>query len=113
MDAFGSGSSARSYLKSCPIDTLKSDRSLSSGLGQDNEDAAIVQALITFARALSLGVIAEGIETTEQLAHLQSLGCDCGQGYYFSRPLPADQMAELLPTSFDVRVVKDLARGLA
>ena len=95
IDDFGTGYSALSYIKHYPIDSLKLDRSFVSGLGESLEDAAIVHAVIAFARTLNLRVIAEGIERADQLAQLRILGCEWGQGYYFARPLPP-QAASLI-----------------
>jgi diguanylate cyclase (GGDEF)-like protein/PAS domain S-box-containing protein len=96
LDDFGTGYSALNYLKNYPFDTLKLDRTFIDGLGRDAEDTAIVHAAIAFANALNLRVTAEGIETAEQLVELQRLGCDQGQGYYFAKPMPADEMNTLL-----------------
>lgn len=112
IDDFGTGYSALSYLKRYPIDTLKLDCTFTGGLGRDAEDTAIVHAVIAFAQALNLSVIAEGIETAEQLAHLKSLGCDRGQGYYFSKPLPAELMTPLFATTFDTKVGQEESYAL-
>jgi Amt family ammonium transporter len=96
IDDFGTGYSALSYLKHYPIDSLKLDRSFVSGLGDSLEDTAIIHAVLAFARTLSLKVIAEGIETAEQVAQLRDLGCKWGQGYYFARPMPAEELGALL-----------------
>jgi diguanylate cyclase (GGDEF)-like protein/PAS domain S-box-containing protein len=96
LDDFGTGYSALSYLKRYPFDTLKLDRTFVDGLGQDRENTAIVHAAIAFAKALSLSVTAEGIETAEQLAELRRLGCDQGQGYYFARPVPGVAVSAML-----------------
>lgn len=96
MDDFGTGCSSLSYLKRFPIDTLKIDRSYVNGLGSDAGDTAIVHATIAFAKSLNLSVTAEGIENAEQLTLLSNLGCGAGQGYYFARPLPGHEAAELL-----------------
>jgi len=87
IDDFGTGYSSLSYLKQLPLDVLKIDRSFVSGLGQKPEDAAIVQTIISLAKSLSLTVTGEGIETEAQAGLLSAWGCDCGQGYFFGRPL--------------------------
>jgi len=96
IDDFGTGYSSLSYLKRFPVDTLKVDKTFVDGLGKDAESTAIVGAVISLAKALGMRVTAEGIETKEQLDHLRALNCDQGQGYFFSRPLPAAQAEELL-----------------
>jgi len=105
IDDFGSGYSSLSYLSRFPIDTLKMDRSFVSRLGGDKENLEIVRTIITLAHNLKMDVIAEGIETAEQLSQLRDLGCEYGQGYYFSRPVPAEEagqlIAELVPPPQD------------
>ena len=96
LDDFGTGYSSLVYLKRYPVDTLKLDRNFISGLGGNSEDTAIVQAVIAFAKTLNLSVTAEGVETAEQLAELQRLGCDRAQGYYFARPMPAESVGNML-----------------
>lgn len=96
IDDFGTGFSALSYLKRFPIDTLKIDGSFIKGLGHNREDTAIVHAVIAFAKALHLSVTAEGVETSEQLSQLKVLGCDRGQGYYFSEALSGDAIKMLM-----------------
>jgi diguanylate cyclase (GGDEF)-like protein/PAS domain S-box-containing protein len=96
IDDFGTGYSSLSYLKRFPVNVLKIDRSFVEGLGRVSEDTAIVRATIAFARSLGMSVTAEGIETAEQLTYVRALGCDLGQGYYLSRPLPSDAAGELL-----------------
>jgi len=96
VDDFGTGYSSLEYLKRFPVDWLKIDQSFVDGLGTDAEDTAIVTAVVSLAHALDLRVVAEGVETSEQLANLRTLGCDVGQGTYFSPPLPADELAEFL-----------------
>jgi diguanylate cyclase (GGDEF)-like protein/PAS domain S-box-containing protein len=96
LDDFGTGYSSLSYLKHLPLDTIKIDRSFVSELTGDDANVAIVQAVISLAHGLGIDVVAEGIETAEQLARLRELMCDRGQGYYYARPLPADELAELL-----------------
>jgi diguanylate cyclase (GGDEF)-like protein len=99
IDDFGTGYSALSYLKRYTVDTLKLDRSFIKGLGRDPEDTAIVRAILAFAEALNLNVTAEGIETSEQCAYLKALGCQYGQGFYFSKPIPPEDVAALLTTA--------------
>ena len=100
LDDFGTGYSSLSYLKDFPVDGVKLDKSFVEGLGDDATDEALVRKIIEMCHTLGLEVLAEGIETPEQAALLKEMGCDLGQGYYFGRPLPSDEFAELLPTSF-------------
>jgi EAL domain-containing protein (putative c-di-GMP-specific phosphodiesterase class I) len=96
IDDFGTGYSSLAYLRKFPVDFLKIDRSFISGLGRSNEDTTIAQAVIGLGHALSLTVVAEGIETIGQLVHLCSLDCELGQGDHFAKPLPAPDAETLL-----------------
>jgi EAL domain-containing protein (putative c-di-GMP-specific phosphodiesterase class I) len=96
VDDFGTGYSSMSYLRRFPIDKLKIDRSFITDLTTRADDASIVQAIVSLAHSLRLKVVAEGVETVEQLKFLQSVGCDQYQGYHFSPPLPASEFAELV-----------------
>ena len=89
LDDFGTGYSSLSYLKRFPIDTLKIDQSFVRDLTTDADDASIVSAVISMGKSLHMRVVAEGVETREQLAFLQEQSCPEGQGYYFSQPVIA------------------------
>jgi EAL domain-containing protein (putative c-di-GMP-specific phosphodiesterase class I) len=96
IDDFGTGYSSMSLMKQFPIDTIKIDRSFVRDLPNDSEDRAIAQAIISMGKALGMTVIAEGVETVEQEAFLRDHTCDEMQGFLFSKPLPAREMANLL-----------------
>jgi diguanylate cyclase (GGDEF)-like protein len=100
LDDFGTGYSSLSYLQRFPLDVLKLDRSFVSRLDSEASDLKIVAATIDMAQALDMRVIAEGVETPEQLGHLCALDCDFAQGYYFARPQPAAAITELLRDGF-------------
>lgn len=109
LDDFGTGYSSLAYLKRFPIDTVKVDRSFVQDIAADSDDASITRAVITMAHHLKLKVVAEGVETQEQLALLISHQCDVIQGYFFSRPLAAPAMTELL--RLDKRLPSNLLRS--
>ena len=96
VDDFGTGYSSLSYLTRFPIDSLKLDQSFVHNIMTGSNDAIVISSVISMAKSLKQSVIAEGVETMEQVAFLQAHGCDEGQGYYFSRPAAAQQLAHLL-----------------
>lgn len=96
IDDFGTGYSSLSSLRSFPINTIKIDRSFISQMGEEGKEADIVRNVVTLARDLGLRTVAEGVETIGQLDQLQQLGCEYAQGYYFSRPVDAVSIEEML-----------------
>jgi diguanylate cyclase (GGDEF)-like protein/PAS domain S-box-containing protein len=98
VDDFGTGYSSLSYLRKFPIDTLKIDQSFVRQITTAPDETTIVTAVISMGRSLKLRVVAEGVETQEELAFLQDHKCDEAQGYYFGRPMPAERFAQLLET---------------
>ena len=106
IDDFGSGYSALSYLRDLPADEVKLDRSFISSILFDGRAAAVVSAVVELAHSLGLTTVAEGIENAATADRLRELGCDVGQGFYFSPPLTADEMFDALaadPASLPVR----------
>jgi EAL domain-containing protein (putative c-di-GMP-specific phosphodiesterase class I) len=96
LDDFGTGYSSLGYLKRFPLDVVKVDRSFIAGLGHDEEDSAIVAAVISMAHTLGLSVVAEGVERAEQIEQLRRLRCDRVQGRLLARPLPAPELEALM-----------------
>ncbi len=98
IDDFGTGYSSLAYLGRLPVKKVKIDRSFVIGMAADEHAAMIVRAIIDLGHSLGLSVVAEGIETGEVWARLRTLGCDWGQGYHISRPLPATDLTQWLKT---------------
>jgi diguanylate cyclase (GGDEF)-like protein/PAS domain S-box-containing protein len=96
IDDFGTGYSSLDHLREMPADILKIDRSFVAGMSANSPDSALVAAAIAMGRALEMEVVAEGIETSEQVADLRELGCPLGQGFLFARPLPPEEIDTLL-----------------
>ncbi|MGK7877210.1 MAG: putative bifunctional diguanylate cyclase/phosphodiesterase, partial [Xenococcaceae cyanobacterium] len=96
IDDFGIGYSSLSYLHRFPVNMLKIDRSFVSRIGKIGQELEIVQAIVTLANHLGMRVIAEGVETTQQLTQLRALGCEEGQGYFFSKPLDPESAGAIL-----------------
>jgi diguanylate cyclase (GGDEF)-like protein/PAS domain S-box-containing protein len=98
MDDFGTGYSSLSHLRRFPLDVIKVDRSFVAGLG-DGQGSSIAGAIVSLAQALGLRTVAEGIEDDDQCRAVRALGCDLGQGFLFARPMPADDLSQLLAAS--------------
>jgi EAL domain-containing protein (putative c-di-GMP-specific phosphodiesterase class I) len=99
IDDFGTGYSSLAYLSTLPIDSLKIDRSFVAGMRDKPQNVEIVRAVLTLGKALGRKIVAEGIETADQLRTLRELGVDVGQGYLLSRPLREEQVVDLLTVS--------------
>ncbi len=99
IDDFGTGYSSLSYLHRFPINILKVDRSFVSRIGEMGENLEIVRAIVMLARSLGMEVVAEGVETAVQLAQMRAIGCEYGQGYFFSKPLDSEAATALLSRS--------------
>jgi EAL domain-containing protein (putative c-di-GMP-specific phosphodiesterase class I) len=104
IDDFGTGYSSLSYLKRFPIDSVKIDRSFIRDIPGDADDVAITQAIIAMAHGLRISVIAEGVETREQLEFLRAHGCDEIQGYFFSPALPQEEFTRLVEKQAEASV---------
>src|SRR5262249_40114269 len=100
IDDFGTGYSALAYLKKFCIDYLKIDKTFVQNMETDGNDVVLVEAIIAMAHKLGIQVIAEGVETDGQRRMLMAMGCDFGQGYLFSRPVPASEFELVLDTDF-------------
>ncbi|WP_413700507.1 EAL domain-containing protein [Psychromonas sp. KJ10-10] len=102
IDDFGTGYSSLSYLKRFPLDELKVDRSFIIEVPSKKDDCAIVKAIIAMAHSLELSVVAEGVEEQNQLEFLKEVGCDIIQGFYFSKPLVADEFEQYVLSKNDL-----------
>ena len=100
IDDFGTGYSSLSYLHRFPIDTLKIDRSFVTQMVDNNENIEIVRTIVMLAQNLGMDVVAEGVETKEQLALLRKLGCENGQGYFFSRPVSVGGAEKIISDTY-------------
>ncbi|WP_114325298.1 putative bifunctional diguanylate cyclase/phosphodiesterase [Candidatus Colwellia aromaticivorans] len=96
LDYFGTGYSSLSYLRRIPVDYIKIDKSFIRGMSTNEGDNVLVSTIIVMSKSLGKKVVTEGVETKEQLQQLTELGCDCIQGYYFSKPLPSEHLVNYL-----------------
>ena len=103
LDDFGTGYSSLNYLKTFPITTVKIDQSFVHDITAETRQASIAQAIITLAHSMNLDVLAEGVETIDQLQYLQAHGCDTMQGYLFSQPMTALQLPSFLAGEVMIR----------
>ena len=110
IDDFGTGYSSLSYLTKFPIDYIKIDRSFISDIGINDLAETLIETIVGLAKKLSMKVVAEGIETQEQLDFLKHLHCDYGQGYLLGRPQPASDLAILVESSVAVDIATDTER---
>ena len=115
IDDFGTGYSSLSYLRRFPINQLKIDRSFVNELAVNSDDAAIIAAIASLARSLSLEVVAEGVETAKQARMLAQQGCYIMQGYFFSKPVPAGELTQMIAegAAFNRRILDSLGGPLA
>jgi diguanylate cyclase (GGDEF)-like protein/PAS domain S-box-containing protein len=107
IDDFGTGYSSLSHLRQLPFDTLKIDRSFVKDLGEGDDSSEIINTILQLARSLSLDVVAEGVETTEQLATLRAMGCASGQGYYFARPMDPEKAFLLISQGDNLQTTRE------
>jgi EAL domain-containing protein (putative c-di-GMP-specific phosphodiesterase class I) len=112
IDDFGTGYSSLNYVRRFPVDILKVDKSFIDGVGEGGESSALTAAVIELAGILNLRPVAEGIERADQLQRLLELHCDLGQGYYFARPLPSEELQDLLGERLAMQAEADaMAQG--
>ena len=111
IDDFGTGYSSLSYLHRFPIDTLKIDRSFVTQMSDNNENMEIVRTVVMLAQNLGMDVVAEGVETSEQLSLLQRLGCEFGQGYFFSKPVEASGAEKIIAETYSFPSAQPVSNG--
>jgi EAL domain-containing protein (putative c-di-GMP-specific phosphodiesterase class I) len=109
VDDFGTGYSSLSYLKNFPLDTLKIDRSFIKDLPGNEDDVAIVNAILALAQTLNLNTIAEGVETYEQKTFLENSTCSSIQGFFFSKPMPIAEFNQFWKSSLSILVIRFLS----
>ncbi len=109
IDDFGTGYSSLSYLKRFPFDTVKIDRSFVREMGVGAENSEIIRTILDLARSLNMNVVAEGVETRDQVDRLSALGCDCVQGYYFAKPTPPQLVAKQMNERFELNQAAHLS----